>query len=57
MTPAPVPTSLLAALLLAAAACAPVPEAGTRLSTQGEPVCLFSDRSCEDLHRLRPPAW
>jgi hypothetical protein len=57
MTFSPARLAPLAALLMALAACAPMPEPGTRLSTQADPACAFAAGSCESLHRLRPPVW
>jgi hypothetical protein len=56
MTRLPLALTLLAALVLGTAACTPMADPATRLST-GNGECRFQPDTCTDLHRVRASTW
>jgi hypothetical protein len=57
MNRSPLSLTLVAALLLATAACAPKVEPASRLSTGSAAPCAFSPDTCADLHSARASIW
>jgi hypothetical protein len=49
--------TLLAALLLATAACAPAADTASRQSTGNSAPCTFAPATCADLHSVRASTW
>ncbi len=52
----PATLTLLAALILATAACAPTTGPATRLSTSNA-ACAFTPDTCAALHSVRASVW
>jgi len=48
----PATLTLLAALIMATAACAPMTDPATRLSTSNDSGCRFTPDTCADLHSV-----
>lgn len=53
----PVTLALLAALILGTAACSPMTDPATRLSTGNDSPCRFTADACADLHKVRASTW
>jgi hypothetical protein len=53
----PVTLTLLAAMIMATAACAPMTDTATRLSTSNDSGCRFTPDTCADLHKTRASIW